>query len=434
MTEKIFRAELWDQMHYFLRCHNDHMVHYLFEYEGTINADLLRDSLQLLMDANPVLRSRFVILPIRPVWCVSDVTAVDVLTVSDTGTPDEDAMGFLLQEIPLNSPSQLRMGLFRCGKRSLLAVLCNHMCFDAGDGRYFIHMLCRNYDLLAEGKQPEPVRQGSRSHRRIYDDLTLPERIHAKTLFKYSKCKVESPVFPLSPDSEDDHAMILRRDFDRETLDALCAYAKSHCATLNDLLTAAVMSVLYGMCGFDPRKPMSIACAVDLRRHMRDWGESTGLTNHVAWHDCCSDGGRGEFSELLSAVKASMDKGKADTYTGMYALPLLNLACRVVPLFLADPIVARVYNNPSIEISNIGRISTEDCSFCDARLVGGHITGAIKRKPMLFLSVTRFETGLVMTSALFGSNDDAALINLFFDRLTALFASLHTIAAYEPNR
>lgn len=424
MRERILRAELWDQMHYFLRCHNDHMTHYCLEYKGNIDIDLLTRSLQLILDANPVLHSRFVASPLRPFWRVTDADASDVISVFDTETPDEDVIRFFLSPIPLDSPVQIRIAVFRCGERQLMAMLINHMCFDGGGGRTFLTTLCNNYNALAEGREPEIVHSGSRSFTKIYDDLPLRERLHAKLLFRYTANNADSPVFPLSPSDDSDRAMMIVRRFDENIISGIRAYAAKNGATSNDLLIAAIISVLYDMCNYDRGKPMSVFCAYDMRRYMKDKGLSAGLTNHVAWLECSSNNGTDDFPKLLQSVKTSMDAGKADKYTGMYALPLLNLGCRVVPLCITDKIVPHVYNNPNIEISNVGHVKSDDFSFCTARLITGHLTGSIKKKPMLFLSITRFDHELVFSTALYGNKSDADQINRFLDNLSALFDAL----------
>ena len=420
----ILRAEMWDKMHYILRRYNDHMAHYCLFYEGQADISLLTQSLQLLLNSAPVLRSRFVTTPLWSFWQVTDVTVSDVLRVFETETPEEDALQFLLQEIPLDSPAQLRMAVFRREDRFALALLVNHMCLDGSDTLYFFRMLCQNYNALAEGRAPLLLRHGSRSHTKIYADLPPLQKLRAETMFRYRDKIRDSVYFPLTPVDPEDRRHLIFRAVAGDTLDRIIAYAKAHDATLNDLLTAAVIDVLYELCGIGRDKPFSVSYSLNLRRHMADAGASTGLTNHVAWMTCRTESNKADFPSLLRSVKASMDEGKADPYAGMHTLPLLSFACCALPLCITDPVVPLVYDNPHFELSNLGHIRSGEYAFRDARLTGGHLTGAVKRKPMFFLSISHFDDSLVLSTAFFGNDRDEETINAFFYKLMLLLTDL----------
>ena len=424
MSENTLRAVLWDQMHYMLRRYNDRMTHIALTYEGEIDPALLKGSLQLLLNASPVLHSRFVPSPVRPFWRVTDCSAAELLSVYDTETPDEDAMEFLLREIPPDSPGQLRMGLFRNGRHQVLALLTNHMCMDASDTLYFLRTLCRNYDALAGYGSLVPIRTGSRSHAAIYADLSPADKLRTQLFFRYRGKIRSSPLFPQTPSAEDDRRRIVYRVFSEELSKLVADYAARSGATRHEVLTAATLAVLYDMCSVASDRPLAVSCAVNLRRHRRDHGEATGLTNHVAWMRCRVGGYHGDFSALLEEVKSSMQSAKNDPYLGLYSLPLLNLGCSVLPIVLTEPIAARVYSNPPLGISNIGRLSEKEYSFRTARLTGGHLTGAVKRKPAFFLTVCYFDRHFLLSDAFFGSEEDAATVERFYDKLEELLFRL----------
>ena len=419
MRNRKLRAVLWDQMHYMLRRYNDRMTHIALIYDGEIDPSLLKDSFRLLLDASPVLTSRFVPSAIRPYWSVADCTADDLFTLCDTDDPEAAAMDFLLNEIPADGPGQVRLGLFRCGRHQVLAMLTNHMCMDGSGLLTFLRTLSRNYDALAGNGAIVPVRTGSRSHAKIYADYPLSFKLRAQLLFRYRGKIRSSPVFPQTAPDPHDRRRIVYRSFPGEIAGAVRSYSEKHGVTRHEVLTAAVMSVLYEMCDVAPDHPLAVNCAIDLRRHMKDFGKSSGLTNHTAWLSCRVDGCPRDFSELVTAVHDCMKQAKDDPYTGLYTLPLLNLGCSVVPYFITEPIVARVYSNPPLGVSNVGTLKSEDYSFGSARLTGGHLSGTVKKKPGFMLTIAAFEDHFVITDAFFGSDADCAYVETFFDKLEA---------------
>lgn len=424
MRNNKLRAVLWDQMHYMLRRYNDRMTHIALNFEGEIDPELLKASFGLLLDASPVLKSRFVPSPIRPYWCVTDCSADDLFSVCDTSDPEAAAMDFLLKEIPADGPGQVRLGLFRSGRHQVLAMLTNHMCMDASDTMYFLRTLCRNYDALAGHGELVPIRTGSRSHARIYADYPPIFKFHAQLLFRYRGKIRSSPVFPYTASDEHDRRRIVYRAFSGETSERVRSYSKTHGVTRNEVLTAAIMTVLYSVCGADHDKPLALNCAVNLRRYRKDHGEATGLTNHAAWLSCRVGSYTSDFSEMAAAVHSSMKQAKDDPYMGLYTLPLLNLGCSVVPFFITEPIVARVYSNPPLGVSNVGTLKGKDYSFSTARLTGGHLSGTVKKKPGFLLTIATFDDHFVISGAFFGNDADCASVDSFFDKLESFLSSL----------
>lgn len=83
------RAELWDKLHFILGQTTDRMIRGEFWYEGLLETDLLRQAIQHITQAHPILHSAFRDKALKPYWEVMPYTIDDILTVIDTDTVPE---------------------------------------------------------------------------------------------------------------------------------------------------------------------------------------------------------------------------------------------------------------------------------------------------------------------------------------------------------
>ena len=77
------RAELWDKLHFILGQTTDRMIRGEFWYEGLLETDLLRQAIQHITQAHPILHSAFRDKALRPYWEIMPYTIDDILTVID---------------------------------------------------------------------------------------------------------------------------------------------------------------------------------------------------------------------------------------------------------------------------------------------------------------------------------------------------------------
>ena len=147
------KAEMWDKTQYLFRNYYDRMMHCALYYDGEPDADALRRALTFQIERVPVLHSRYHNNPLEPYWTVEEWNIDDVLRVERVDEIEPAVMAFVEQRIPIESNTQLRVGLFLAGGKSALAVVVNHMCFDVGDLKYFVIKLCETYTKLVSGDQ-----------------------------------------------------------------------------------------------------------------------------------------------------------------------------------------------------------------------------------------------------------------------------------------
>lgn len=416
--ERKLNAELWDKMHYLFRDFNDRMVHVELHYDFRIDINALKTVLTCFFEKAPVLHASFTDNHIHPYWAVKDYHINEVLTVKEVSEEAlaEEINTFLVQYIPPENHIQMKVAVFYYGDKSALCLVENHMCMDGGDLKYFMKSLCKNYsDYVQNGISPVDLRTGTRSYEAVYEDFTATERKMAKNLYKNINTK-DDHGFPLTPDNIQDRSFIARRKLSAETFDKIRAAGKQHGATINDMLLTAYFYSLYELAMYDPSDSVSISCAIDLRRHIKD-NSDQGVTNQTAWMQCRVPERGDDIFETLGYVVASSNKFKQDRFMGLHGLPLLSLGYKIMPHAASEEIIKVGYANPLLAMSNIGILETDKLALAGHEPTDGFMSGAVKYKPYVLLSATSMRKELTLSMCVRGNDEDRRIVEHFFDLL-----------------
>ena len=416
--ERKLNAELWDKMHYLFRDFNDRMVHVELHYDYLIDIEALKTVLVCFFEKAPVLHSSFTDNHFRPYWTVKDYHINDVLTVKEVSEEalDKEINDFLVQYIPPESDIQMKAAVFNHGGKSVLCIVENHMCMDGGDLKYFMKALCKNYsEFIESGVSPIELRTGTRSYEAVYEDFSVAERKMAKNLYKNINTK-DDHGFPLTPDSIQDKSFIARRKLSAETFDKIRAAGKKRGATVNDMLLTAYFYSLYELAEFNPEDSVSISCAIDLRRHIKD-DKGQGVTNQTAWMQCRVPRKGKDIFETLDYVIKSSNEFKQDKFMGLHGLPLLSLGYKIMPHAASEEIIKVGYANPLLAMSNIGILEVDKLALAGHEPTDGFMSGAVKYKPYVLLSATSMRKELTLSMCVRGNDEDKKIVEHFFDLL-----------------
>ena len=296
-----------------------------------------------------------------------------------------------------------------------MAFVVNHMCFDGGDLKYFVTQLARNYTGLLASDGNMTVKSGTRAYDAVYSGLSEEDKKKAKSLYRNISDVKTKHVFPLTERREGDVNRIIKRKVAAEKFNAARAAGKKLGFTVNDVMLAVYLRSLYELGVFRDGETLTVPCMVDLRRHMKQGGAETGLTNHTGFMNVTVDGVGRNMRETLDIVAAAMEKNKNDRFLGLYSLPLLHLAYTILPHCVSEFAIKLGYNNPLIGMSNIGSIKPSDYALGDVQPYDGFYTGAVKGKPYMQLALTTFGGEVTFTVAITGNEDDEKVVNRFFD-------------------
>lgn len=414
--QKKLNAELWDKMHYLFRDYNDRMVHVELHYDFDINIEALKTVLICFFEKAPVFHSSFTPNSMNPYWTVMPYSIDEVLTVKDVEESElnNEINEFLVQYIPPESNIQMKVCVFRHNGKSTLCIVENHMCMDGGDVKYFLKALCKNYnDYVTNGISPLDFKSGSRSYDEVYNGFSSTEEKMAKNLYRNVNEK-DTHAFPLTKSDPSDKSFIARRKIDENTFQAIKESGKRHGATLNEMLLCAYFYSLYELANYNVTDSVSISCAIDLRRHMKN-ANDTGVTNHTAWMQCKIPELGQNILQTLQYVVRSSNQFKKDKFMGLYGLPLLSLGYKILPHSISEEIIKIGYSNPLVAMSNIGIIEVDKLKLENHEPTDGFISGAVKYKPYTLLSATSMRNVITLSMCVRGNDEDKKIVERFFD-------------------
>lgn len=414
MAHKV-TAEMWDKLHYLFRNYNDRVIHVELDYDFELDVEVLKKFVANLFERVPLMHSSFVDNHIRPYWIVNPYNVDDAFTVKRINEADKEAEteAFLMQEVNYYDKIQFRVGLFYYEGKTALCIVTNHMCMDGGGIKYLTDKLCRDYTYYVEnGVMPNDVINGTRSHKAVYKDLSEEDQKAAKGLFRNPSVR-DDHKFPLTESKPDDKSFMAKHKIDHETFVTLKTLGKKNGYTLNDVLLASYFESVYRLAKFDGNDSLTIACAIDLRRYIKD-PTSIGLTNHTAWMQCNIPHLGNDIFETMKLVSNSTNSYKKDKYMGLYGLPLLNFGYTAFPHFISEIAVKIGYANPHIAMSNIGIIDPKATAICGNEPTYGFMSGAVKYKPFVLLSAITFREEITLAMGVRGNDKDREVVERFY--------------------
>ena len=413
MAQKL-QAEMWDKLHYLFRSYNDRVIHVELHYDFELDADIIKKFVSNLYEKAPILHSSFVHSVIRPYWVVNPYNVDDAITIRHIKESEKEAVieEFLMQEINPSDKLQFRVGLFYYEGKTAFCFVSNHMCFDGGDTKYLTVKMCQDYNRFVEtGEMPNDIRTGSRSHKMIYRDLSEEDRKAAGKLIRNPSVK-DPHKFPLTESRPDDKSFMAKHNLDREAFKNIKVLGKKNGFTLNDILMTAYYEAVYRLANFDKKDSLTIAGAIDLRRYIKDM-KGVGLTNHTAWMQVNIPHLGKDIFETLKLVAESTNKFKQDKFMGMYGLPLLNFGY-TLPHAIGEIAVKIGYANPHLAMSNIGFIDPVGTTICGHEPIYGFMSGAVKYKPFVLLSVITYKEDCILAMGVRGNDKDKEIVNKFY--------------------
>lgn len=412
--ERKLNAELWDKMHYLFRDYNDRMVHVELHYDFELDVDVLKTVLICFFEKAPVLHSSFKDNHVSPYWIVKPYRIDDILSVSYPADVDSAVNDFLTQYIPPDSDIQMKVAVFFHDGKTTLCIIENHMCMDGGDFKYFLKSLCSNYNNYVKNSViPLDIKEGSRSYKDVYKSLSEEEQEIAKNLYR-NIAEKDKHGFPFAEPQKTDYSFIYKHKVGSDKLEQIKLKGKAHDATVNDMLVAAYFYSIYELAEFPESDSVSISCAIDLRRHIEN-AEETGLTNHTAWMQCfVPERGRDIFETLRYVVQSS-NQFKQDDFIGLYGLPLLSTAFKIVPNAVSEELIKIGYANPLLAMSNIGILEADKLALNGHEPMDGFMSGAVKYKPFALLSATTLNKEITLSMCVRGNDEDKKILKKFFE-------------------
>lgn len=420
-TSGILGAGMYDKMNYMCRFYMDRTVRLALYYDYVPDADTLRKVFACLFEKAPVFHSRFFDNHVVPYWIITDYHIDDVFQVVETDDLEKAVSELAIPSIDGKDNIQLKIVLLVNGNKSALFFRWNHMVFDGGGFRQLIKDITDNYRRFRNGETNKlTFRTGTRRYDRVYVDM--PNGKEAKKKFKKTFIK-DNHKLPYSKKSDSDSVFICKKTLPAEVLKNMLTAGKECGGTLNDVFVAAYIRAAYRLMQCDKNESMSVSCAMDLRRYIKDI-DSIGYTNHTNFMPCyvskMGESIRDTVTELAEYTKAV----KADEFNGLHGLPLLNVAYWTMIYLQAELVVKANYYNANFAISNVGRFGGESFSFDGHDIVDAFVGGSAKYKPTTAVLIYTVGDKLTYTQPLIGNDEDKVIVEKLFDLIEEELRSL----------
>lgn len=423
LSKKKIPCEMYDKINLMCRKYMDRMARFEVDYDFIVDETAFKNVAICFLECAPFMHSKVVNHPITPYWKVCDYHIDDMVISKAVDNIEKAREEFFAQSIPLSNNIQIKIGLFYCENKTYICFIWNHMGFDGGGYKAFWSDFCKNYsDYVLNGKSPVNFSTGSRKYSKIYKDMEPDFAKKAKKQLANVSPK-DKHILPFENLEKVDNVVIVSREVESETFSKVMAKAKALGATVNDVLLASYIDAFGKVSGMSADEGISVACATDLRRHIKDLSD-IGYTNHVSFIHCAIDNKGNDIFETLKYVSDKTKELKKDPYIGLHGIPLLNFAYKTMFYIQAEPTVKLFYKNPTLSVSNVGAIDTKAFSLANNPPFSAFVAGAAKNKPCAVMTALTINGKLNASMCLRGNEKDKALLEKFFTEFKKSIESL----------
>lgn len=410
------KAEMYDKVNFMCRCYMDRIARFRLDYDFVPDEAAFKKALTALYEASPVFHSRFVNNPINPYWLVCEYKIEDSLTFEETDDIEKSSYDFLVRGIDIKDNTQMKIAVFHKDGRCALCFRWNHMLTDGGGFKQLARDLFRAYDeIISNGSCKENFLTGSRAYTEVYADFDKDKKKKAKAQILGNSAH-EKKTLPFSKKSGNEKNILILKRISADAFTRAAAKGKALGATANDVLVAAYIRSAYKLIGCDEKEKMSVSCAVDLRRHMKN-PDRIGYTNHTTFMPCTIDSMGDTMAETVKAVAECNRKNKEDPYLGLHGLPLLNFAYKAMTYLQAEPTVKLFYANANLALSNVGKVDKRLFSLGGNEPTDAFVAGGAKVKPCAAVNALTLDGRLTLSMTIQGTEKDKAMVERFFDEM-----------------
>ena len=414
LLKKTLPCEMYDKVNLMCRKYMDRMARFEVDYDFLVDETAFKNVAVCALESAPCLHSQVVRNPITPYWKVADYKVDEFVFVKEVEDLEKAREEFFSREIPLDSNIQMNIGVFYHQNKTYILFIWNHMCMDGGGFKSFWSDFCKAYTNYAcNGALPLSFAIGSRKYTDVYKDMAKDKKKKAKMQFANISPR-DKHRFPFENDNVEADVVIVSRKIEKEFFEKAVAYTKKQGGTVNDLLVASYIDALKKVAGFKSEESISVSCATDLRRHIKD-ASSIGYTNHVSFSHCAVERMGEDLKDTLSIVSAKTKELKEDEFMGLHGLPLLNIGYKTMIYLQAEPVVKLFYRNPTLSVSNVGAIDTEAFSLANNKPFWAFVAGAAKNKPCAVMTALSINGDLSVSICLRGNKKDKEILEGFFD-------------------
>ncbi len=413
-----FRAVATDKLGFALMQLMDYQIHFLAELDGMLDAGRLARAMALMMDAEPVLGSRFVRHWRAPWWQRQErLKEEDFFTLREGGPKEVQA--FINEPLDSYRAPQVKARIVRSGANMNKDILClkfSHVPVDGAAVKDCAYLLADIYRRLGTDASycPEPNTAGSRSARQVSRRLTLADKLKVIRRDLRNFRKKRGCWSPL-PASGEQTPRFVREVIGPRRFQAIKSYGRNKGATINDMLITAYYRALYRELGPVPGRDMGILTTADLRRYLPE-GKTGAICclSSFFYSNIGTDLGA-DFEDTLGKVVEDIGFQKSD-YLGLGDYPALSFFMDVLPYSIGLKAIKSIFTvtlgsgHYKGALTNLGIIDEDLFRFDGPEVTDAYILVPVSTSlgNVLITGTTTFKDTITLASGFLGSEQDQA--------------------------
>jgi len=177
-VKKIYEANGQDYFNYIARYGTSNVqIQGILEFKEQLDSELLKKSVRLSLDAEPILGCRFVEDEKKSYWERFDnIDEILWYTYEENEQNAEAVKKFLESPLGLDGQQQVEVKLIRCSKGDTVCIKVNHACSDGGGVKQYLALLAQLYTKLSQDPNYKPPSMtGRRDAKNYFDALGIKE-------------------------------------------------------------------------------------------------------------------------------------------------------------------------------------------------------------------------------------------------------------------
>jgi len=411
----------------------DNTIRLELEFVQQLDDERLAKTIDLALDAEPVLGCRYVTQLTKAYWERVERNPMRLLQV----TADErEYEAFKTDPINAYLGPQINACLWHAPDGDHLLFKVSHQVADAGGVKEIAEIISSIYCQLANAPdyRPEPNVTGSRSLLQLVRHIPWQAYPHIcldSVQWLWANALPHTThTLPLS-DRAGGSPVFVSRLIPAERVAEVVGYGRLHNATLNDMVLTAFLRALAAEGNWEGRSRLSVITTVDLRRYLPS-GRGGAVANLSAalagWPSLTTELGK-DFHITLARVAAITRRGKAGWIGLELCLGILPIVCaipngcamRLHRTIVEQHIKSRSYPHT---LANAGRISPESVTFGAQPLKAWFLPPLVypAYPPMFLLGLSGYQGTLFLSAGVFPSQ--RGVVEHFLDSMLSELSGL----------
>jgi NRPS condensation-like uncharacterized protein len=407
---------------------SNYQIQCVLRLDERIDALRLTKAVKLMMEAEPVLGSRFIENSDICYWerqTEIDEKKICLMRETDKNT-EQEIQNFLTSSLESYDDPQVQIQVLR-GENDVLCLKVNHACSDGGGVKEYVQRLAQVYTALCEDPAYSlPTNMtGRRDQGQLFKCLGVED---SRTLWNPALAELQPTwAFPCGRGENEQPAFLIRH-LKEEGYRALKAYVSRGGVTINDVLLAAYYRALFEMVKPEYDVPMEILVTVDLRRYLPA-RKAEAICNLSGFVNARVARIVGElFTDTVSRVHHEMKKHKS-SQPGLHSAAIFEMlgqmpVSQALSMFQVSRQQAVQTGLASPFLSNFGQISDGSIRFGGQEVIAGYMVTPIMFSPGFMLGVSTYRDVLTLTVGIYQSTVQYERVEELLDRMDYFLSSL----------